>query len=119
MVCANCHREIEYSGKKYALKSNFNSKIFNNTISELNDKSRHIKEINRASVKKNIIKNNKESIKPDRETLKGLIRNTPFTQIAIHFGVSDNAIRKWAVKYGLPSRVSEISKISDESWEEI
>lgn len=119
MVCANCHREIEYSGKIYDLKSNFNPDIFNHTLSELNDKSRYIKEINRASVKKNIIKNNKESIKPDRETLKGLIRNTPFTQIAIHFGVSDNAIRKWAIKYGLPSKVSVISKISDEVWKDI
>lgn len=119
MVCANCHREIEYGNKLYDLKSNFNPDIFNHTLSELNDKSRHIKEIDRSLVKKQIAKNSNAELKPDRDTLKSLIRNTPFTRIADRYGVSDNAIRKWAVKYGLPSKVSEISKISDEYWEEI
>ena len=119
MVCANCHREIEYSGKPYSLDSNFNSDIFNTTISELNRKSRHINEQNRDLVKKRITKNNSISAKPDRDTLKKLIRTTPFTRIASMFGVSDNAIRKWAIKYGLPSKVSEISKISDETWRDI
>lgn len=51
-----------------------------------------------------------------REELKVLIRTTPFTQIGIMFGVSDNAIRKWCDGYNLPRKASEIKKYSDEEW---
>ena len=54
-----------------------------------------------------------------REKLKELIRKTPFSQIGREYGVSDNAIRKWCVKYGLPSKVGDIKKISNEEWVDI
>lgn len=57
--------------------------------------------------------------RPDRETLKKLIRNKPFTHIAKDYGVSDKAIAKWCVFYSLPSRKSEIKKFSDEEWNKI
>lgn len=51
-----------------------------------------------------------------REELKQLIRTMPFTQIGKKYGVSDNAIRKWCDKYGLPRKVSEIKSYTDEEW---
>ena len=54
-----------------------------------------------------------------REELKQLIRTTPFVQIGKQFNVTDNAIRKWCDKFGLPKKVSEIKKISDEEWDKI
>ena len=57
--------------------------------------------------------------RPDRETLKNLIRNDSFLSIGKQYGVTDNAIRKWCKVYGLPYKVSEIKKISDEEWENI
>ena len=36
--------------------------------------------------------------------------------IGKQFGVSDNAVRKWCKKYGLPQKVSEIKKYTDEEW---
>jgi len=54
-----------------------------------------------------------------REELKNLIRNKPFTQIGKQFGVSDNTIRKWCIKYNLPSKAREIKNYSDEEWEQI
>lgn len=61
---------------------------------------------------------NKEKSKniPEREYLKSLIRTTPFTQIGVQFGVSDNAIRKWCDKYNLPRRSGDIKKYSEEDW---
>ena len=56
---------------------------------------------------------------PTREELKNMIRHIPFLQIGIKYNVSDNAIRKWCINYGLPSKKSEIKKISDEEWEKI
>lgn len=52
-----------------------------------------------------------------REELKNLIRTTPFTKIAANFGVSDNAIRKWCIKFNLPSKSREIKKYSEEEWD--
>ena len=54
--------------------------------------------------------------KPPREELKELIRTTPFLQIGKMFGVSDNAVRKWCVGYGLPKKSSDIKSYSDEEW---
>ena len=60
----------------------------------------------------------KRTEKPiNREELKKLIRNTPFTTIGKIFNVSDNAIRKWCASYGLPSRVKDIKTFTDEQWE--
>ena len=54
---------------------------------------------------------------PDRDTLKKLIKEKPFTQIGEQYGVTDNAVRKWCDRYNLPRRKSEINKYSDEEWE--
>lgn len=52
-----------------------------------------------------------------REDLKKLIRIQPFTKLGEMFGVSDNAIRKWCIKYNLPKTKSDIQKYTDEEWE--
>ena len=54
-----------------------------------------------------------------REELKLLIRNNSFLSIGKRFGVSDNAIRKWCDKYGLPRRVIDIKGYTDMEWEKI
>ena len=57
--------------------------------------------------------------RPDRETLKKLIRTTPFITIGQNFNVTDNTIRKWCDSYGLPRRSGDIKKILEEAWEKI
>ena len=39
--------------------------------------------------------------RPPREVLEGEIRTQPMTALGIRYGVSDNAVRKWARRYGL------------------
>lgn len=56
---------------------------------------------------------------PTRAELKRLIRNKPFTQIGIDYGVSDNAIRKWCDTYGLPRKKGEINKYAEKEWNNI
>lgn len=53
---------------------------------------------------------------PERNILKTLIRTTPFTQIGKQYNVTDNAVRKWCDKYGLPRKVSEIKQYTQEEW---
>lgn len=54
-----------------------------------------------------------------RDELKSLIRNKPFTQIGEMFDVSDNAIRKWCVRMGLPDKSTHIKRYSDSEWEKM
>ena len=51
-----------------------------------------------------------------REELKQNIRSISFSEIGRNCGVSDNAVRKWCDKYGLPRHKREIKKFSDEEW---
>jgi hypothetical protein len=57
--------------------------------------------------------------RPDRETLKNLIRTTPFTEIGKQYKVTDNTIRKWCDSYKLPRKTGDIKKISEEEWKEV
>jgi hypothetical protein len=57
--------------------------------------------------------------RPSREELKKLIREKPFTHIAKDFSVSDNAVKKWCLTYGLPSKKKDINAFSNEDWENI
>lgn len=52
-----------------------------------------------------------------REELKSMVRTVSFTKIGEMFKVSDNAVRKWCKKLGLPHKASDIQKYSDETWE--
>lgn len=61
----------------------------------------------------------KSSHIPSREELKKLIRTTPFTIIGKQFNVSDNAVRKWCDKYGLPRRSGEIKRYTEVEWESL
>ncbi len=45
--------------------------------------------------------------RPSKEKLEELLRDNSFVAVGKMFGVSDNAIRKWAKKYGLPNKRGE------------
>lgn len=51
---------------------------------------------------------NRPSKSPDKEELEELIYTTPFTKIGEMYGVTDNAVRKWCKKYGLPYKKKDI-----------
>jgi hypothetical protein len=48
--------------------------------------------------------------RPDREELERLIKTMPFVQIGKKYGVSDNAVRKWAEHYGLKHRRADLKQ---------
>lgn len=54
--------------------------------------------------------------RPDRETLKKEVYDTPFTQLGKKYGVSYKSIQKWCNYYNLPSRRQDINKYSKEKW---
>ena len=119
VLCPNCH-SLTNNYKSL----NKNSQYTNRTVSRKNYCIDCHKEIGQTSLRCREC-NDKIKIIPleemslTREELKQLIRTTPFTRIGEIYGVTDNAIRKWCDKFGLPRKVSEIKKYSDEEWEKI
>lgn len=62
---------------------------------------------------------NQQQERPDRESLKKMIRESNFTEIGRKYGVRDNTIRKWCKRENLPHRTKDIEAYSDEEWAKI
>ena len=131
LVCANCHRGIHagYIEIPKNYKDFFNQERANKLIS-INEEIKYGKKhyccdcgkiISKDAVRcaECASKSSRVVNRPNREELKQLIRNKPFTQIAKQYGVSDNAIRNWCESECLPSKKTEIKKYSDIEWEKI
>ena len=129
LVCANCHREI-HSGLIESLNNtSFIQSRANEILTQKNKLITHqvfyCKNCGNICSKKdsfclkcsNLLK--RQIKKPSREVLKDLIRNKSFSMIGRIYNVSDNAIRKWCISMGLPSRKTDINKITDEEWLQI
>lgn len=123
LVCSNCHKELEVFG--YETFNTFNEERYE----ELNN-LRKVEENTCKGCGKKISSGakycsecwsiiNRKVERPDRESLKDLIRTLPFTKIGEQYGVSDNTIRKWCDNYGLPRTKKDISAFSDFEWEKV
>lgn len=134
LLCANCHREVENG--LIPIEEIKSKQFFDKEFAEQLRKEKRkfetktiyfCKECGKQLYEKTITgfcqdcyhKSTRIIERPSREELKKLIRNTPFTKIAAQFGVSDNAIRKWCDAEGLPRKVTDIKKYSDEEWESV
>lgn len=130
LVCANCHREIHdgfYSQEELKYYQIFDDQIAQELRLEKEKKHYYCKNCGK-EIEKNkhgfcndcflqIRWENKEY--PNREQLKTLIRNYPFTEIGKMYGVADNSVRKWCKKFNLPFRKTDILQINDNDWLEI
>lgn len=133
--CSICEMEPFWNGKKLTLiLDHINGKNTDNRIENLRwvcpNCNMQLPTTNRRKTNtfydadcKKITNKNQEtllSVLPvTREELKSLIRTTPFVKIGEKFKVTDNTIRKWCDKLGLPRRVCDIKKYSDEEWSKI
>lgn len=103
LLCSNCHRETHHPEAfiKQDAKANpiLQERCLKPTGSCPSCKTKtygtkYCSIICAASAKRKVVR-------PSRDKLANLIETTPFTKIGEMFGVSDNAIRKWAKCYGL------------------
>ena len=109
-VCPNCNQQLETTGYRKMRVANLRKKYYcidcgkeiyasSERCAECYSKSRRI--VNR----------------PDREELKQQVRHKTFVELSKIYGVSDKAIVKWCIAYGLPYRKRDIKKYSDSDWE--
>ena len=127
LLCPNCHAltenyrgrakketQVEHSNKKNTSKKEKKSKenIKNHCVDcgkEIDKKSKRCKS---CSAKYKF----KDNYIPERNYLKSLIRTVPMIKVGKLFGVTDNAVRKWCKRLGLPHKSSDIKKYSDDEW---
>ena len=101
ILCPNCHSQTDnYAGK------NININKHKNCVDKIKQKIEIPKRI-------------KQAPPISREELKEKIRHVPFVKIGKELGVTDNAVRRWCDKYGLPRKISIIRKYSDDEWKYI
>lgn len=129
LLCSNCHREVEYF--KIPTTPFFLEERIQEIISEIRKKEEKMMENKKCPIcgkpktakakycNECFRKNTRVVERPQREELKEMIRSLPFTTIAQQYGVTDNSVRKWCIKYGLPSKRREINNYTDEEWEKI
>lgn len=111
-VCPNCNQQLDTTGfKQMRSKAVFIQQYCCDCGKPISKSAIRCIDCNEKQRK-----NNSKINQTTREELKILIRTKPFTQIAKQFNVSDNTIRKWCVYYNLPSKATQIKKISDEEW---
>ena len=130
LVCANCHREIHANLISLSLNNtSFIQSRADEILIQRNNLLKHkifyCKNCGNICSKENSLCLNcyhllsRQVERPSREILKNLIRIESFSSIGRRFNVTDNAIRKWCVSMNLPSKKSDINKISDEDWLQI
>jgi hypothetical protein len=114
-VCPNCNQQLETTGSRNPNRKVFEKKYYCCDCG---------KEISKGSTRcekcyslTQIVP--LEEMPITREELKEMIRILPFTYIGQEYQVSDNAVRKWCVKFGLPKTKKEINSYSDEEWDKI
>lgn len=131
LVCANCHRGV-YAGY-YQVPENYQELFDNKQAEYLLKMNKEIKEGKKHYCKRcgklldynttycvecgHIIQRVAE--RPDRDTLKQLIRQESFVSIGKKYEVSDNAIRKWCASMNLPTKKTDINLYTDSEWEKI
>lgn len=134
LLCANCHRRVHGGYVEVENKNYFNDEYYEWDLCKaisVDTKTGKIRDVNHTCPICGNIKTGKaekcancalqESRQFDvsREELKHMIYTMPFTKIGEYFGVSDNSIRKRCIRFGLPSKKSEIKKYTPEQWEKI
>ena len=112
-VCPNCNQQLDTTNGKNKKHKEHEINLCIDCGQPISKKSIRCKSCDTKARQTNEVQG------ISREELKNLIRTMPFTKIGEKYQVSDNAIRKWCDKYGLPRKATEIKKISDEDWEKI
>lgn len=108
IVCPNCHTQTDTFCTRKLKQHNY----CKDCGKEIAPKSTWCPE---CALKHNRTHKVSPSDKPSKGELLQLIKEKPFTEIGRMYGVTDNAIRKWCRKLGLPSTKRELNALYQET----
>lgn len=108
IVCPNCHTQTDTFCTRKLKQHNY----CKDCGKEIAPKSTWCPE---CALKHNRTHKVLPSDKPPKGELLQLIKEKPFTEIGRMYGVTDNAIRKWCRKLGLPSTKRELNALCQET----
>jgi len=101
LICANCHREHHFNSEFESSYERFYREpldkrciVCGNSYESFSEKSQTCSPRCRATSQRKVIR-------PSKEDLQALIERNSWVALGVKFGVSDNAVRKWAKQYGL------------------
>jgi Zn finger protein HypA/HybF involved in hydrogenase expression len=123
ILCPNCHSQTDnFRAKNIKRKqTEKKSKIQNRKeicpICNKNMKTKKYQMCLECRKKKRVDDSSMGSISKDE--LKNLIRNKSFCEIGKIYGITDNAVRRYCKKYGLPYKKEDIKKYSDDDWKKL
>lgn len=131
LICSNCHGEIHNSDiyndinlyDYQCIDTDFEAELLNTNLHAsrfCSNCNKPISMYSRSGMCPSCVQLGRRRIvenRPNREELKNLIRTIPFTKIAEQYGCTDNAVRKWCDKEGLPRKKADIEAYSNEEWE--
>jgi len=106
LVCANCHAEIEDGLLDASLYTASREMRSRETLWKESEADGHICEAcGNPATGRRCVKcyglSRRKVVRPGSEELAALIATKPMTTIGAMYGVSDNAVRKWAIAYGI------------------
>lgn len=112
-VCPNCNSQLPtFAGRNLIGRNDYTPMSYRKKMKKICP----ICNINEIGIKSKMCTEcwNKEKSRniPPKDELEELIYKKSFVEIGKKYGVSDNAIRKWCKKYGLPFRYGELHKYS-------
>lgn len=123
LLCSNCHQEFHYleahnnlTIEDYVDLTNFKGQEI--VVIEQIDNQRYCSECgapitldSKSGLCINCFHTSRRLVdRPDPITLANEIINSSFCAVGRKYGVSDNAIRKWCMTYGMPTKKNEIKE---------
>ena len=98
LLCPNCHSQTPtFAGRNTTATRQARLKKVVEPVSQSQQQDKRISEQQKQ----------KNSKKPDKETLHNLLLTYSFVQVGKIYNVTDNAVRKWCKSYGLPHLSSQ------------
>jgi len=108
LLCANCHTELHSLPKNYDFIGGGNDNNYLNKELLITGKcpicDKDVHGTKYCSSKCSQLSSRKVKVRPTKEELVLKLAKTSMVKIGEEYGVSDNAIRKWAKEYGIISK---------------
>ena len=106
--CPNCHTQTDTYGSKNTFKSRRPAKYNHEAVCDNCLKTYHPNSRTQRTCSVSCsIEKRKKQLPIRKDDLKAKLYTTSFEAVGREFNVSGNAVKKWCIRYGIPSKASD------------